>query len=165
MAAVRNVTDVLHHIYNNAGIHRFEDWCTLEETDLDFCKLMFDINAVGPLRVVKAALPLLGEGSMIINTSSEVASIANTNGIINYAYSRSKAAMNMGARIMDNWLSGRGIRTIMIHPGRMRTAMRGAHSDTDPWVTAQKLIAMADDIHRIPEDVKFLDCDGHIFPW
>lgn len=165
IARAAEITSRIDRIHNNAGIHRFKDWCTLEETELDFCKVMFDINAVGPLRIVKAALPLLGEGSIIINTSSEAASITNTNGIINYAYSMSKAGMNMGARIMDNWLCGRGIRTIMIHPGRMRTAMRGAHSNTDPWVTAEKLIRMVDRIHELPEDLKFLDCNGNRFDW
>lgn len=165
LEAVRAQTDRLDRIFNNAGIHRFKDWCTLEETELDFCKVMFDVNAVGPLRIVKAALPLLGEGSVIVNTSSEAASIANTNGVTNYAYCMSKAGMNMGARIMDNWLIGRGIRTLMIHPGRMRTAMKGAHSDTDPWDTAAALMSLADRIRQIPEEQKFMDYKGNHYDW
>lgn len=165
MRAVSAKTGRLERIFNNAGIHRFKDWCTLEDSDLDFCKVMFDINAVGPLRVVKAALPMLGEGSVIINTSSEAASIANTNGVTNYAYSMSKAGMNMGARIMDNWLIGRGIRTLMIHPGRMRTAMKGAHSDMDPWDTAEQLMALVDRIRQIPEDEKYMDYKGNHYNW
>lgn len=165
MNVVKARVDRLDRIFNNAGIHRFKDWCTLEETELDFCKIMFDINAVGPLRIVKAAIPILKEGSVIINTSSEAASIGNTNGITNYAYSMSKAGMNMGARIMDNWLIGRGIRTLMIHPGRMRTAMKGAHSDTDPWDTAAQLMALVDRIHLIPEDQKYMDYKGNLINW
>ena len=165
MDAVKARTDRLDRIFNNAGIHRFKDWCTLEEAELDFCKVMFDINAVGPLRIVKAAIPLLREGSCIINISSEAASIEGTKGVTNYAYSMSKAGMNMGARIMDNWLIGRGIRTLMIHPGRMRTAMKGAHSDVDPWDVAAQLMSLVDRIHLIPEDQKFMDYQGKPYKW
>lgn len=165
VADVKTKTNRIDRLFNNAGIHRFEDWVTLEETDLDFCKTMIDINAVGPLRIVKAALSLLGEGSVIINTSSEAASIANTDGIINYGYSMSKAAMNMGARIMDNWLIGRGIRTLMIHPGRMRTAMKGAHSNIDPWETAEGLMKLVEGIADIPVEDKFMDYKGVRYNW
>lgn len=165
LETVKRKTDLLDRIFNCAGIHRFKDWCTLEEAELDFCKVMFDINAVGALRIVKAAIPLLKDGSSIINISSEAASIEATNGVINYAYSMSKAGMNMGARIMDNWLIGRGIRTLMIHPGRMRTAMKGAHSDKDPWDVAEQLMALVDRIKTIPEDQKFMDYLGNPYRW
>ena len=156
----------LERIFNNAGIHRFADWVTIEETDLDFCKTMFDINAVGPLRIVKAAIGLLGQDSLIVNISSEAGSVANANGINNYGYSMSKAAMNMGARIMDNWLCGRKIRTISIHPGRMRTEMRGAHSDIDPCETAQALLKIADDLDSYDAASHgFMDYKGNAYPW
>ena len=165
MAEARKVTGRLDRVFNNAGIHRFEDWVTLDKTDLDFCQVMFNINAVGPLRIVKAALDMIGEGTVIINTSSEGGSITDQTGEINNAYSMSKAAMNMGARIMDNWLSKRGVRTIMIHPGRMRTAMRGAHSNIDPWETADGLWDILEHIEDVPLEKKFFDYKGVPYNW
>lgn len=166
MAEAKKITGHLDRIFNNAGIHRFKDWVTLDETELDFCQVMFNINAVGPLRIVKAALDMIDGNTVIINTSSEGGSIGNCDGVINYAYSMSKAGMNMGARIMDNWLSKeRGTRTIMIHPGRMRTAMRGSHSNIDPDETADGLWEILEHIEDVPLEKKFFDYKGVPYNW
>ena len=163
---VKKHTQHLDRIFNNAGIHRFEDWVTLDETDLDFCQVMFNVNAVGPLRIVKAALDLIDAETVIINTSSEAASLTDQSGVILYDYCMSKAGMNMGARIMDNWLKEKcGTRTIMIHPGRMKTAMKGAHSEIDPWETSGALMKLLDRLDEIPEDQLFMDYKGNRFNW
>lgn len=162
---VKAHTDHLNRLFNNAGIHRFEDWVELDQTDLDFVPRMYNVNAVGPLRVAKAALPLLRPGAVIVNTSSEAASLTDQTATINYAYAMSKAGMNMGARIMDNWLRPRGVRTIMIHPGRMRTAMKGAHSNIDPWETSDALMTLLDRIEDIPPDMIFMDYKGAPLNW
>ncbi len=162
---VKSKTNTLHRVFNNAGIHRFEDWVNLDETDLDFLPEMYNINAVGALRVVKQALPLLNEGSVVINISSEAASLKNQTATIGYAYAMSKAAMNMGAIITNNWLKEKNIRTIMIHPGRMRTAMKGSHSNIDPWETSQCLMKMLADINSIPTENLFMDYKGNVLDW
>lgn len=162
---VKTHTDHLDRLFNNAGIHRFEDWVTLDETDLDFVPVMYNVNAVGPLRVVKAALELLGPGTVIVNTSSEAASLTDQTATISYAYAMSKAGMNMGARIMDNWLRPRGVRTIMIHPGRMRTAMKGAHSNIDPWETSAALMVLLGRLKEISPDTLFMDYKGVPMNW
>ena len=46
------------------------------KVDLDYCTEFYNVNAVGPLRIVKAALDLLGNGTLIVNTSSEAGSLA-----------------------------------------------------------------------------------------
>lgn len=155
----------LDRLFNNAGIHRFEDWVTLDQTDVDYIPVMYNINAVGSLRVVKAARSLIGPGTVIVNISSEAASLADQTADISYAYAMSKAGMNMGARIMDNWLRPQGIRTIMIHPGRMRTGMGGAHSTIDPWETSGALMTLLDRLDEIPEDQLFMDYKGNPMRW
>lgn len=52
-------TDHLDVIINNAGIHSETSFLELEDADLDDCLPVYDVNAVGPVRVVKAFLPLL----------------------------------------------------------------------------------------------------------
>lgn len=162
---VKRKTAKLDRLFNNAGIHRFKDWVTLEETELDYLPIMYNVNAVGPLRVVKAALPLLTPDTVIINISSEAASLTNQDSIINYAYSMSKAGMNMGARVMDNWLREKGIRTIMIHPGRMRTGMKGSHSNMDPWETSASLMVLLDRLGELPKEQLFMDYKGNPMAW
>lgn len=163
--SVKEQTSFLNRIFNNAGIHRFEDWVTLDQTDVDFIPVMYNVNAVGPLRIVKAALPLIGKGTVIVNISSEAASLTDQTGEISYAYAMSKAGMNMGARIMDNWLRPKGIRTLMIHPGRMRTGMGGSHSNIDPWETSGELMKLLENLDEIPQDNLFMDYQGKLMNW
>ena len=104
VAQVQNKCGRIDRLFNNAGYDLVKDKVTLDLVDLDDCPAFYNVNAVGPLRVVKAALELLGDGSMIINTSSEAGSLGMQKSEISYGYCMSKAAMNMGAKIMDNWL-------------------------------------------------------------
>ena len=166
--AIEEVRRSIKHIdrlYNNAGYDLPADKVTLDKVDLDYCQQFYNVNAVGPLRVVKAALDMLGEGSMIINTSSEAGSLGIQHGQISYGYSMSKAAMNMGARIMDNWLSHRGVQTLIIHPGRMRSALRGPHSNIDPWESAEGILSLIDRLPEMPYEWKFYNYRGIPYPW
>ena len=162
---VRRATDRIDRLYNNAGYDLVADKVTLDKVDLDYCPNFYNVNAVGPLRVVKAALDLLGEGSLIINTSSEAASLGIQKGEISYGYCMSKAAMNMGARIMDNWLSHRGVQTVMIHPGRMRSALRGPHSNIDCWESAEGILDLLNRLKDMPYEWNFFDYRGIPYPW
>ena len=165
MEEVRHATNHIDRLYNNAGYDLPEDKVTLDKVDLDYCPQFYNVNAVGPLRVVKAALDLLGEGSMIVNISSEAGSLGIQQGEISYGYCMSKAAMNMGARIMDNWLSRRGVQTLIIHPGRMRSALRGPHSNIDPWESAEGILRLIDRLPEMPYAWNFYDYRGIPYPW
>jgi len=162
---VRKIVDHIDRLFNNAGFDLVSDKVTLDKADLDFFTSFYNVNAVGPLRVVKAALDLLREGSMIITISSEAGSLALRDDVISYGYCMSKAAMNMGARIMDNWLSQRGIQTIIIHPGRMRSALRGPHSNIDPWESAEGILNLIERLPDMPYKWNFFDYRGIPYPW
>ena len=126
--AMQNVLTVgkqMDIIYNVAGIYRFEDKVGLSETDLDTCMQMYNINAVGALRICKAVWPLLQKGSLVVNISSEAGSIAGSRRKMEYSYCMSKAALNMGTKILSNELWDRSARIINIHPGWLRTVMGG----------------------------------------
>lgn len=162
---VRAGADRIDRLFNNAGYDLVADKVTLDKVDLDYCTEFYNVNAVGPLRVVKAALDLLGEGTLIVNTSSEAASLALREDDISYGYCMSKAAMNMGARIMDHWLSPRGIETLMIHPGRMRSALRGPHSNIDCWESAEGILDLIGRLKDMPYKWNFYDYRGIPYPW
>jgi len=112
-------------IYNVAGIFRFEDKTGLEHTDLDAGLQMFNVNALGPLRVCRAVWPLIQEGTLVVNISSEAGSIGGSRRKQEYCYCMSKAALNMGSKILSNELWDRSARVISFHPGWLRTRMGG----------------------------------------
>ncbi len=165
LALVQGRTDRIDRLFNNAGYDLAADKVTLDKVDLDYCPQFYNVNAVGPLRVVKAAQTLLGEGGMIINISSEAGSLGIQKGEISYGYCMSKAAMNMGAKIMGNWLAHRGVQTLMIHPGRMRSALRGPHSNIDPWESAEGILSLLGRLKDMPYEWNFFDYRGLPYPW
>lgn len=167
-AAIRQVrmeTDHIDLLYNNAGFDLPADKVPLDQVDLDFCVRFYDVNAVGPLRVVKAAADLLKEGSMVVDISSEAGSLAIQRGEISYGYCMSKAAMNMGARIMGNWLRRRGVRTLLIHPGRMKSGLRGPHSNIECSESAAGIIDLLNRLDDMPYEWDFYDYRGIPYPW
>lgn len=159
-------------VYNVAGIYRFEDRVNLVETDLDLCASMYSINAVGALRVVRALWPLLQDGPVIINISSEAGSIGACYRDKEYAYCMSKAALNMGSKILQNEFKkiNNSGRVINLHPGWLRTAMGGpeaAVSDRSvaPEDSAGDIVAIALDAGSFPEDRMYMEHTRNPLPW
>ena len=62
---------------------------------------MFDINALGPLRVVEAFLPLMVNSGLrrLCFVSSEAGSIGDATRQSWYGYCMSKAALNMAVKV------------------------------------------------------------------
>jgi NAD(P)-dependent dehydrogenase (short-subunit alcohol dehydrogenase family) len=157
-------------LYNVAGVYRFEDKVGLAETDLDLCASMYNINAVGPLRICRAALPLLQAGSLIVNISSEAGSIGACRRSGEYAYCMSKAAMNMGAKILSNELARRSVRVLMVHPGWLRTVIGGpaaqkSSASISPDESARNIVDIALRIDEIPRDQMYMKHTGELMPW
>jgi NAD(P)-dependent dehydrogenase (short-subunit alcohol dehydrogenase family) len=74
----KKITDHLDLIINNATTASADTMRELPEFDLDQIAPAVNIGAVGPVRVIKAFLPLLKkspEGALIVNISSEAGSI------------------------------------------------------------------------------------------
>jgi NAD(P)-dependent dehydrogenase (short-subunit alcohol dehydrogenase family) len=157
-------------LYNVAGVFRHEDKVGLADTDLDLCAPMYNINAVGPLRLVQAVLPLLGPGSVVVNISSEAGSIGDCRREQEYAYCMSKAAMNMGAKILSNALARHSVRVILVHPGWMRTFMGGdealaSSASMSPAQSAESVVGIALDIDTIPRDQLYMKWNRQLLPW
>lgn len=105
-------------LVNNAGLGlsgRVED---LRADDLRY---LFEVNLVGPLRCVQAALPHMRQGGSIINVSSVVGkrAIPKVGG-----YCATKSALNALSDALRVEVAGRGISVTSVYPGTTRTAFR-----------------------------------------
>ena len=160
------ITGRIDLVINNAGIHGSTSGSVLEEADLDECAAVYDVNAVGPLRVVKAFLPLIAEdGGRIVNISSESGSIGAARREKEFDYCMSKAALNMATKLLDNYLASRKIRVIAVHPGWMRTDMGGQNADLDPYETAVRLAELFARVDQKDRSLLFMDNEGREMPW
>ena len=157
-------------LYNVAGIFSFSAAVPLAETDIDECIKMFNVNALGAMRMCKALFPLLQEGSVVLNVSSEAGSIGAARRTHTYGYCMSKAAMNMMGKILSNELWAKKARVMMVYPGWMRTRMGGPASfessrSVSPEESAEIIVDYCLNINDIPRDQMFMSYTGYIIPW
>lgn len=150
-------------LVNNAGVMRSTDFSDIED-QLDAFRLQFEVNSLAPLRVTRALVDRLGEGSKVAIVTSRMGSIADNDSGGHYGYRMSKAAVNMGGVSMAHELAGRGIAVGLLHPGYVRTDMTGntGHVDTDE--SAAGLIRRIDEL-SMESTGSFHHANGEELPW
>lgn len=128
----------------------------------------YQINALGPKRVVEALDKNLRPGAKIAMISSQWGSVAETlEGKVPHVsvgYNMSKAALNMYGADLAVQVKDRKITVGMFNPGWVRTAMGGKMGELSPRQAAQKLL---NNISRIKSDNSgsFWDITGEPLPW
>lgn len=164
---VAELTPSLDTLVNNAGV-MLETRTPLPKLDLSQLPLVetMQVNTFGPLRMVQQLLPLLekGDRKLIINISSEAGSIADCWRESEFAYSMSKAALNMQSKILQNYLKPRGFKVLAIHPGWMQTDMGGVGADIPADDAAEGIFQLAEKKWK-PDDAIYMDYRGRPLPW
>jgi NAD(P)-dependent dehydrogenase (short-subunit alcohol dehydrogenase family) len=91
------------------------------ELRLEDLRHVFEINTIGPLNCIQAALPHMSSGGRIINVSSVVGrrSIPKVGG-----YCATKFALNALSDSLRVEVADRGITVTSVYPGTTRTAFR-----------------------------------------
>ncbi len=136
----------------------------LEGLDMASLKRQFDVNALGPLRVVAATLGCLSKGSKIGIVTSRVGSLGDNGSGGMYGYRMSKAAANMAGVSLARDLAGRGIAVALLHPGYIRTRMTGGGGNDEPDVAARGLVARMKDL-TLETSGQFWHANGEKLPW
>jgi NAD(P)-dependent dehydrogenase (short-subunit alcohol dehydrogenase family) len=110
-------------LVNNAGIllDRTGDALSL---DPDLLRRTLETNAMGPLRMVQACLPLMKKGGRIVNVSSRGGQLSAPS-TWSPAYCISKTALNAVTVQLAEALKPRGIAVNAVCPGWVRTDMGG----------------------------------------
>ncbi len=159
-------TDSIDIIINNAAIFLEDNKKDLDEINFESMKKTYDVNSIGPLRVIKHFIPLLKMGSIkrIINISSEAGSIKNAWRKNDYGYSMSKSALNMATKILQNRFEKNNIKVLAIHPGWVRTDMGGEEAPILPHESAKKLFNLILKKWNISDPI-YYDLDGKEMNW
>lgn len=111
-------------LINNAGILQVE---TIDRMDFASIERQFEVNAIAPLRVTTALMPLLSTNARVAIITSRMGSMADNSSGGYYGYRMSKAAVNAAGVSLARDLAGRGIAVALIHPGMVATDMTGKH--------------------------------------
>ncbi len=161
-------TSALDILINNAGVHLECQHTPLEALDLTDGHLerTLAVNALGPLRLTQQFYPLLCQGSrkLLLNISSEAGSIGACWRDREFAYCMSKAALNMQAKLLQNYLGPQGFKVLAIHPGWMQTDMGGREADITPEQAAEGILNLALRHWQVSDPI-YLDYQGHALNW
>lgn len=159
-------TGSLDIILNNAAVHLDQARLPLESVDFSVYLPAFQANTVGPLMVIKYALPLVRKGvrKLIVNFSSEAGSIGSCWRKSEYSYCMTKAALNMGSRILQNYLKDEGIRVLALHPGWFTSDMGGENAPITPVQAAEPIVKLLF-TPISPAAPMFVDWNGETLEW
>jgi NAD(P)-dependent dehydrogenase (short-subunit alcohol dehydrogenase family) len=135
--------------------------------DLDYGALIhvFATNVAGPVTLCRVMLPLLATGrGMVVNVSTQRASLALTDQPGSFSYAVSKAALNMASRKLAAELGPAGITVVAIDPGWIRTRMGGPDAPRAPAEAARQMLSTLLDPGRSLNG-RFVTADGKDLPW
>lgn len=165
---VAQQTKALDIIVNAVGILPPNSANKLEDFDITASLEVFNINALGPLRVAKAFVDLLkkGEDKVLVNISSEAGSMTTHNNYINrYDYCMSKAGVNMQSVILQRYFKPDGIKVLAVHPGWMKTGMGGEKAVVEPETSAKGIADLAEAHKHLLDNGIYFDYDGSSRAW
>jgi NAD(P)-dependent dehydrogenase (short-subunit alcohol dehydrogenase family) len=159
---IQHHTDTLDVVVNNAGID--PDGQSLQSITPELMLHVLEVNAVAPLMVARACLPLLKRSEMprIVMISSEMASLEMRTYGGSYGYCASKAALNMTVRGLAADL--RDVVTVALDPGWVRTDMGGASATLAPEQSARGIVRVISGLSR-SDSGRYLAWDGTEHPW
>lgn len=161
-------------LVNSAGIYIRDPSVAPEESHRSISRFdgttalqLLRTNAVAPLEVTRALLPLLlrGHRPRIMFISSNMGSIAGKTGKeIEYGYSASKAALNMFARVLACELADSGVSAISVSPGWVATDMGTSQAPLAALNVARGLLDVIDGLEPTASG-SFVSWQGDSIPW
>ena len=127
-------------LFNNAGTYGPDRQC-FGDIDVDGWLKTFHVNCIAPLLISEALIETVARSQrrIIAAMGSVLGSIAANSSGKDYAYRTSKAAVHMVIKGLSIDLAERGITTVALHPGWVRTSMGGAKATLSAETSARAL--------------------------
>ena len=165
----KQLTDHLDLIVNNATTASADTMKELPDFDLDLIAPAVNVGAVGPVRVLKAFLPLLRKsavGALVVNISSEAGSIGKCYRTFYLDYGTEKAALNMLTKTLHNYFKDDpNLNILCVHPGWMRTNPGNSEAPLDPYEHAETLRLLFETRRHDKTGPIFITHTGEAYPW
>ncbi len=152
-------------LISNAGAFHPDDF---EHLDFDAMLRLYDINALGPLRVAQALAPAMAANSKLGIITSRVGSIADNGSGGMYGYRMSKCAANQLGVNLYHELKPRGIAVMLLHPGQVATEMTRDLASLGDFITPEESAAgLVRQLDALNPDTppEFRHTNGSLLPW
>jgi len=152
-------------LISNAGAFHADSF---DRLDFAAMQRLYDINALGPLRVAAALTPLMGQGGRFGILTSRVGSIADNAMGGMYGYRMSKSAANQLGVNLYHELKPRGIAVMLLHPGQVATEMTRELAALGDFITPEEsaagLLRQLDALNA-GTPPEFRHANGMLLPW
>lgn len=132
--------DRIDLLINNAGIRTDGD--ALEQLDLGDAARVYEVNALGPLRVTRRLLQ--ADAARVVNITSAPASLHDNATGGAYGYRMSRAALNRATRTLARELARHSVLAVARSSGWVRTDMGGERAPLDVDESAAGLHCVID---------------------
>jgi NAD(P)-dependent dehydrogenase (short-subunit alcohol dehydrogenase family) len=149
-------------LFINAGIARSIEATPASINEQDFLDMMLT-NALSPVRAVELLSDLVPAGGVVAVMTSELGSIANSNGSWQM-YSSSKSALNM---LMKGFVARRPDdprALLLVAPGWVRTEMGGSDALLSIEESIPRVVDMVE-ANRGKPGLRYLDRFNKPLPW
>ncbi len=157
--------DPIDILVNNAGIYG-SDKNTFGAVDVDSWSQTFQVNCIAPLKMVEAFSQQLfmGKRKLVACMSSKMGSMADNGYGNSYIYRSSKAALNAVVKSLSIDLKDKGIISVALHPGWVKTEMGGADAEITTRECVEQTFGNLASL-TIEDSGRFIDIDGSDIPW
>jgi NAD(P)-dependent dehydrogenase (short-subunit alcohol dehydrogenase family) len=163
--AAKQIQEPIDILINNAGIAGPPDQRS-GKVDYAAWREVLDVNTMGPLRVTEAFIRQLArsERKLVLTITSGMGSIGDNSSGSSIPYRSSKAAVNMVMRTVAIDLANKGIASVLINPGWVKTDMGGPNA---PLATKESVGAIRRLISTFGPALsgRFFNHDGREYPW
>jgi NAD(P)-dependent dehydrogenase (short-subunit alcohol dehydrogenase family) len=152
-------------LLNNAGVLGSRKM-GFGETQFDNWSEILRINTLAPLKMVESFLNQIvsSEKKIIVSISSLLGSISANNSGTHYAYRSSKAALNAVNKSLSVDLADKGVVSVVVSPGWVRTDMGGPAAAVEPVDSVSGIRKVIDELTQ--EDTgKFFNFAGEPLEW
>ncbi|PCK09196.1 MAG: short-chain dehydrogenase [Alteromonadaceae bacterium] len=148
-------------LINNAGILRDESFDSLNYEQIIE---QFQVNTLGPIRVVEALFNNLKSGSKIALITSRMGSIDDNDSGGRYGYRMSKCALNAAGKSMAVDFKSKGISVALLHPGFVKTEMVNFGGLITAEESANNLAQRIEEL-SLENTGTFWHSNGEVLPW
>ena len=163
----QDIKDPIDLLFANAGMMSAETKALGHAANADLVKEM-TVNAIAPLALVEAFAEQVAASEMkvIALQSSRMGSIRDNDSGGYYGYRGSKAALNAMGKSISIDLAPRGITTVILHPGWVKTDMGGPNGLlTIPEAVDAQLDLIARAMKNSAMNGRFFHVSGEDLPW
>jgi len=157
--------DPIDILINNAGIYG-SDKNKFGSVDVESWQQAFQVNTIAPLKLIEAFSEQLfmGNRKLIACMSSKMGSMSDNGYGSSYIYRSSKAALNAVVKSLSIDLKEKGIISVALHPGWVKTELGGANAEITTKECVDQLFSILSSL-TIEDSGRFIDIDGSDIPW